>query len=134
EIRIRDKESGRLLAPNESGEIEIRAPTSFIGYYRNPEATAEAIDDEGFFRTGDIGYLRPDGSFVYVARAGDAIRLSGFLVDPAEIEDALKTIDGVADAQVVGVEEVGKTRPVAFVITKEGATVREDALINAARG
>ena len=132
-IRVRDKETGLLLEPFEPGEIEIHAPTSFIGYFRNPEATEEAIDPEGFFRTGDIGYLRDDGTFVYVARSGDAIRLAGFLVDPAEIEDVLKTIDGVCDAQVVGVEHEGQTRAAAFVIPEDMvAAFDETALIAAA--
>jgi fatty-acyl-CoA synthase len=133
EIRIRDKETGRLLGALEPGEIEIRAPTNFTGYFRNPEATGQAIDADGFFRTGDIGYLRDDGTFVYVARSGDAIRLSGFLVDPAEIEDVLKTIEGVRDAQVVGVETGGQTRAAAFVIPKDQAVAFDEAaLIGAA--
>lgn len=131
EVRVRDKETGRLLPPGERGEIEIRAPTNFIEYYRNPEATDEAIDGEGFFRSGDIGYVRGDGTFVYVARAGDAIRLSGFLTDPAEIEDALKTLPGVADAQVVGVEVAGQTRPAAFVIAAPDGIVEADIIAGA---
>lgn len=114
-VRIVDPQTGAALPVGQAGGLEIRAPTSFTGYYRNPEAMADAMTADGFFRTGDIGMLRADGSFVYVTRAGDAIRLGGFLVDPAEIEEVLKTLPGVADAQVVAVERDGKLCPVAFV-------------------
>src|SRR5690606_6765040 len=73
----------------------------------------------GFFRTGDLGHLREDGSFVYETRMGDAIRLGGFLVNPVEIEDVLKRFEGVDDAQVVAVDLQGQTRVVAFVKPKE---------------
>ncbi|SDW46409.1 fatty-acyl-CoA synthase [Albimonas donghaensis] len=122
EIRVRDPETGALLPPGETGELEFRCDTSFLGYFENPEATARAVDAEGFYRSGDIGHLRGDGTFVYAARGGDAIRLSGFLVDPAEIEEALRGVAGVGDAQVVGLEIGGRLRPVAFVIPDPAAT------------
>jgi fatty-acyl-CoA synthase len=115
-VRVRDTETGALAAPGVSGEIEISAPSRFLGYFNNPEATRGAITADGFFRTGDIGHLRGDGSFVYETRAGDAMRLGGFLVAPGEIEDELKSCAGVADAQVVAVDLKGQTRCVAFVI------------------
>ncbi|QCP50695.1 acyl-CoA synthetase [Trinickia violacea] len=128
-IRIRDLENGQLLPPGQSGEIEISAPGNFVHYLDNPEATAEALTPDGFFRTRDVGLLREDGSFVYQTRKGDAIRLAGFLVNPVEIEDEIKAVDGVDDAQVVAVEVDGQPRPVAFVIANpahapEAETVR----------
>lgn len=129
ELRIRDVDSGELLPAGESGEIEIRAPTNFVGYLDDPEATAEALLPDGFFRTGDIGRLRPDGSFVYETRKGDAIRLGGFLVSPLEIEDTLKGLPGVADAQVVAVEIGPQMRSVAFVIAAAGAQPSEAGVI-----
>jgi len=128
-VRIRDTETGELAAPGVSGEIEIDAPSRFLGYFRNPQATAEATTSDGFFRTGDIGRLREDGSFIYETRAGDAMRLGGFLVGPGEIEDELKACDGVADAQVVAVEMGNQARCAAFVIAKPGAAPRESDLI-----
>ena len=125
QIRIRDLETGKLLETGQSGAIEIRADTNFAGYLNNPEATQKAVDDEGFFHTGDLGYLRDDGSFVYQARHGDAIRLAGFLVNPSEIEDVLKEQTGVRDAQVVGVEQNGQNRCVAFVISENGTGIDE---------
>ncbi|KYG23965.1 acyl-CoA synthetase [Bradyrhizobium sp. AT1] len=116
QVRIRDTETGEFAAEGVSGEIEISAPSRFLGYFNNPDATRDAITADGFFRTGDIGRLRGDGSFVYETRAGDAMRLGGFLVAPGEIEDELKSYDGVADAQVVAVDLKGQARCVAFVI------------------
>lgn len=126
-VRIRDLDTGELAAQGASGEIEISAPSRFLGYFNNPEATREAITADGFFRTGDIGRLRGDGSFVYETRAGDAMRLGGFLVGPGEIEDELKSCTGVADAQVVAVDLKGQARCVAFVIPA-GEPPQQDAL------
>ena len=128
-VRVRDKGTGDLVGPGVSGELEISAPSQFLGYYMNSEATAAVIADDGFFRTGDIGRLRADGSFIYETRAGDAMRLGGFLVGPGEIEDELKSCAGVADAQVVAVDLKGHSRCAAFVIPKAGAVPAEDALI-----
>ena len=115
-VRARDTETGALAAAGVSGEIEISAPSCFLGYFNNPDATRDAMTADGFFRTGDIGRLRGDGAFVYETRAGDAMRLGGFLVAPGEIEDELKSCPGVADAQVVAVDLKGHARCVAFVI------------------
>ena len=132
QIRIRDLESGGLLPVGETGEIEIRAATNFTHYFDNPQATAEAIDAEGFFRTGDVGHLRADGSFVYESRRDDSIRLSGFLVNPTEIEDPIKTLPGVLDVQVVALPVDGRLRALAFVVPAPGAHPDPQALIEAA--
>ncbi|MGY3651728.1 acyl-coenzyme A synthetase/AMP-(fatty) acid ligase [Bradyrhizobium sp. LM4.3] len=135
-VRVRDTETGELAAQGVSGEIEISAPSRFLGYYNNPEATRDAITADGFFRTGDIGRLRADGSFVYETRAGDAMRLGGFLVAPGEIEDELKSCPGVADAQVVAVDLKGQARCVAFVIPAQEPhhePPRQEALITRLR-
>lgn len=120
-VRCRDPESGQLCPPGVSGEIEIASPTLFVGYYNNPEATASAFTSDGYFRTGDLGYVRQDGSFVYQTRMGDTLRLGGFLVDPSEIEQVLSEQPGVKDAQVVGVQIDGQPKPVAFVIAEKTA-------------
>ena len=118
EIRVRDVDSGELLPPGRSGELEIRSPTGFIGYLDNPEATSKAILADGFFRTGDIGRIRGDGTFVFETRTGDAVRLGGFLVSPVEIEEVIRQMPGVADAQIVAVEIERERRAVAFVIRR----------------
>ncbi len=124
-VRARDPESGEIAGPGVSGELEIRAPSRFLGYFNNPEATREATTEDGFFRTGDIGRMREDGSFIYETRGGDAMRLGGFLVAPGEIEDELKACAGVTDAQVVAVELNGQARCAAFVIAGSEAPQME---------
>ena len=121
-VRARDPQTGEVCAHGVAGEIEIRSPTLFVGYYNNPDATAQAFTQDGHFRTSDLGYTREDGSFVYLARMGDTMRLGGFMVDPSEIEQALAEQDCIASAQVVGIEIDGRLRPVAFVIPKGVAT------------
>jgi fatty-acyl-CoA synthase len=134
EVRVRDVESGELLPPGLSGEIEVRAPGNFAGYWNDPAATAEALCADGFFRTGDIGRLRGDGSFVYETRRGDAMRLGGFLVSPAEIEEVLKQHPDVADVQAVGIDVAGQMRCVAFVILAgKGSPSEADVISVAAR-
>lgn len=121
ELRVIDADNGALLPPGQPGLLAFRSPSNFIGYLRQDDATARAIDAEGFFHSGDIGVARPDGSFVYLTRAGDAIRLGGYLVAPAEIEECIKALPGVAGAQVVAVDSGGKARAVAFVVVQAGA-------------
>ena len=132
-IRVRDAETGALLPPGATGLLEFRSPSNFSGYLANPEATARAIDAEGWFSSGDIGQLRADGSFVYLTRAGDAIRLGGYLTAPAEIEEVLTAQPGVAAAQVVAVDLDGKARAVAFAIAAPGAAPDTAAVLQAVR-
>ena len=128
EIRARDRETGRILPHGEPGELEMRAPSLMIGYDGNPEATAEAMTEDGYFRTGDLGYTTEREGFVYLSRMGDVLRLGGFLVNPAEIEDHLVHHPAVDGAQVVGVEKHPGTVAVGFVMLKPGAETDEAAL------
>lgn len=131
-VRVRDPASGALLGKRETGALEIRTPNRMLGYFGNPEATAEAFDDDGFLRTGDAGYLDEAG-FVFLARMGDALRLGGFLVAPEEIMARIDEVAGVAASQVVGVTAGGKSRCAAFVIPEAGATVSAAAVIGHCR-
>ncbi|QRF63326.1 AMP-binding protein [Variovorax paradoxus] len=130
-VRIRDLASGALLPHGQLGRLQIQSPTYFIGYLEDAVATDQVVDAEGFFDTGDLGYTRGDGSFVYVSRISDTMRISGYLVSPAEIEDVLQCQPGVADAQVVAIEFAGRTRPVAFVRCKVGVALDEASLLAA---
>ena len=117
-VRIKDPETGQLCSPYTPGEIEIFSPTLFKGYFNNDEATSSAFTTDGYFKTGDLGYVRDDASFVYLSRMGDTMRLGGFLVDPTEIEHVLAEQPEVESAQVVGIEINGQLRPVAFATPK----------------
>ena len=127
-VRVRDPESGSLLGPGEAGEIEIAGPSLMLGYDGNPDATRETISEDGFVRSGDLGHLTDDGGFVYLARMGDAMRLGGFLVSPAEVEGQLNEHPAVRGAQVVEVDTERGPRPVAFVVPDPGGGFDEEAL------
>ncbi|CFU09501.1 acyl-CoA synthetase [Bordetella pertussis] len=92
------------------------------GYLDNPQASAGALTDDGYFRTGDLGYTLGTRQFVFQTRMGDSLRLSGFLVNPAEIEQAVEALPGIRACQVVGATRDGKTVPYAFVLLDAGAS------------
>jgi fatty-acyl-CoA synthase len=127
-VRVRDPESGRILPDGESGEIEARGPSLMAGYADDPAATAAAFTDDGYLRTGDLGYTAP-GGFVFLARMGDALRLGGYLVNPVEISSHIEMHPAVAACQVVGARTKRGERAVAFVVRRMGAAAGEGALI-----
>ena len=130
-VRVRDTDTGALVADGESGEIEIHGPNVMIEYMHNAEANARAVTDDGYVRTGDLGYIEGPASFVYLARLGDTLRLGGFLVNPREIEAYLEGFAEIALAQVVAVDTGRGPRPVAFVIAAADAAIDEAAIIDA---
>ena len=100
ELRLVD-ERGNEVPPGDPGEVVVRGPNVFSGYWRQPEATAEALDPDGWFRTGDVGIL--DGGNLYlVDRKKDLIIVSGFNVYPREVEEVLFRHPKVAEAAVIG--------------------------------
>ena len=118
------------LRLDDSGEVLLRGPNVMLGYLDDPEATAAAIDTEGWLHTGDIGTLDGAGNLTITDRLKDMYICGGFNVYPAEIEQVLARLDGVAEAAVIGVPderlgEVGK----AFVVTKAGAQLDEATVI-----
>lgn len=129
-VRARDPDSGRVLPHGEAGELEFLAPSSrMVGYFGNPQATAEATAEDGWYRSGDLGYTTDDGRFVFLTRIGDTLRLGGFLVSPLEIETLAQQVPGVDGCQVVGVTTPQGLRPVAFVTVDAAvATAGEPAL------
>lgn len=124
-VRVRDTETGRLLPAGAVGELEVTGPSRMLDYDGDPAATARALTEDGYVRMGDLGYLEPDGSFVFLSRLGDGMRLGGFLVAPAEIEACLQSHPTIAQAQVVAVPTGGGPRAVAFVIVAPGAACDE---------
>ena len=110
-------EDGEEVPPNMTGELLMRGPVVTPGYWRNPEATAEAIDDDGWFHTGDLVEVDAEGYYYVVGRKHDMFISGGENVYPAEIESALYEHPSVDDAAVVGVpdEEWGEVGA-AFVV------------------
>ncbi|MFL5279379.1 MAG: AMP-binding protein [Myxococcales bacterium] len=121
---------GTEVAPGERGEIAVRGPQVMKGYWKRPEATKEAFHD-GFFLTGDIGFMDEEGYFSIVERKKDMLKVSGFSVFPAEVEAILYRHPAVAEAGVVGVPDPYRGEdPVAFVVLKPEAKgkVREEEI------
>jgi len=127
EMKIADER--RCALPNgELGEILIKGPNVMKGYFGNPQATAEAIQD-GWLRSGDIGYRDPDGYYYLVDRVKDMINVAGFKVFPREVEEVLSRHDAVREVAVVGVEDTVRGEAVkAFVVLNAGASVEVEAL------
>ena len=117
-----------LLPHNTPGELEISGPGLMSEYFENATATAAALTEDGYLRTGDLGYTTADNTFVYLTRMGDTLRLGGFLVSPVEIESHLAEHPSVAGAQVVAVRVGDATRPFAFVVPTPGEAISEAQL------
>lgn len=134
-VRVRDPQSGLLLPHGAQGELEIYSPASrMAGYHGNPEATRAAFTEDGYYRSGDLGTTLADGRFVYLTRLGDALRLGGFLVSPAEIEAVVQEAPGIAGCQVVAVSRPAGLVPVAFVLLAPGAAFDEAAVLASVSG
>jgi long-chain acyl-CoA synthetase len=115
EVRI-EGDDGSALGPDEVGEITVKGPNVMLGYWRNEEATAEAIKD-GWFHTGDMGKLDVDGNLFIVERKKDLVIRGGFNVYPADVEGVLLKHPGITEAAIVGrVSERWGEEPVAFVV------------------
>lgn len=119
-------DDGQVLAAGEVGEIEAKGPQVMKGYYNRPEETARSIKD-GWFATGDIGLMQPDGFFQIVDRKKDMILVSGFNVFPNEIEDVLVMHPKVLEAAAVGVadEKSGEVVKV-FVVKKDNSLTERE--------
>jgi fatty-acyl-CoA synthase len=128
EARVVDSE-GRALAADDVGELLLRGPHVSQGYWNNPEATAEALDQDGWFHTGDFARRDADGFFYIAGRRKDLFISGGVNIYPAEIEAVLLQHPCVQDAAVIGVPhptwgEAG----VAFVVARPGTPPTVDAL------
>ncbi|HEX4249679.1 MAG TPA: AMP-binding protein, partial [Pseudonocardia sp.] len=122
QVRVADPESGLELPVGQEGELRFLGPNVVDGYLGDPSAMARSRSEDGWFASGDLGYLVEEGVFVYTCRMGDALRLRGFLVDPSEIEQRLAGHPGVDVAKVVGVEGGDDgTRAVGFVVPADPA-------------
>uniref|UniRef100_A0A182JN78 Luciferin 4-monooxygenase n=1 Tax=Anopheles atroparvus TaxID=41427 RepID=A0A182JN78_ANOAO len=117
------------LGPNQSGELLVRGPQVMKGYHNNRKATEEMIIEGGWLRTGDIAHYDENLQFYITDRLKELIKVKGFQVPPAELEELLRSHELVADAAVVGTPHpVSGEVPRAFVVTKKGANITEEAL------
>jgi long-chain acyl-CoA synthetase len=135
QIRIAALDDPRATAPaGEAGELFIRGPLNTLGYYGNPQATAEALDADGWLHTGDIGYMQEDGHIFIVDRLKDMIITAGYNVYPAEIE---RVISGHPAVAMVGVgrlaDDVKGELAAAYVVLRPGLTATADEIVEHCR-
>jgi len=102
EIKVTDPETGGTLPDGEIGQIEVRGPNVFVGYWNMPEKTREELREDGFFITGDLGRIDDKGYLVIVGRNKDLIISGGYNIYPKEIELLLDEQPGVVESAVIG--------------------------------
>lgn len=135
EVAVLNPETGKECADEEQGEICCRGYLVMKGYYKNPEATAEAIDENGWLHSGDLGVRDADGNYRITGRIKDMIIRGGENIYPRELEEFLYHLDGVKDVQVAAVpsekygEEVG-----AFIIKQPGSQLSAEDVRDYCRG
>ncbi|MDO8979284.1 MAG: long-chain fatty acid--CoA ligase [Afipia sp.] len=127
-ISIRD-DDGNEVPLGEPGEICAKGPQVMAGYWNRPEETAKVMTADGFFRTGDIGIMSPDGYTKIVDRKKDMILVSGFNVYPNEVEEVIASHPGVLECAVIGVPDAKSTEAVkAFVVKKDPNLTAQDVI------
>ena len=129
DVRIVDSR-GQFAPAGSTGEIVLRGPNVMAGYLDDPCATRKAVDEHGWLHTGDVGRLDEDGNLIITDRIKDMYVCGGFNVYPAEIEQVVARLDGVAEAAVVGVPDgrLGEVGKVCVVPAKEHALSTEDVI------
>ncbi|HYD99735.1 MAG TPA: malonyl-CoA synthase [Alphaproteobacteria bacterium] len=127
-------EDGRVLPAGEIGQIEVKGPNVFKGYWRMPEKTAQEFTADGFFRTGDLGIVDERGYVSIVGRGKDLVISGGFNVYPKEVETCIDEIPGVDESAVIGLAHRDFGEAVAAVVTlKPGAAVTPEQITAACR-
>jgi len=127
DVSLRD-EDGREVTQGDEGELCARGPQVMKGYWRRDDATAEVMTDDGYFRTGDIAVMEPNGFFRIVDRKKDMILVSGFNVFPNEIEAIVATLDGVLECACVGVPDERTGEAVKLFVVKSDPALTAEAV------
>lgn len=129
-IRVVDPETGADAPVGQTGEIWIGGYSVMVGYYKKPDETGKAITADGWLRTGDAGFLNPDGTLVFLQRLGDGYKHKGFNVSTAEVEAVLRQHPMVADAAVISLpHERDGAIGVAFAIPRPGSSPSPDDVL-----
>jgi fatty-acyl-CoA synthase len=131
EIRVVDPETGADRAPGEVGELLFRGYARFEGYYKDPELTAQVIDEDGWFHSADLAWVDADGRLSYAGRLKDMLKVGGENVSALEVEGFLATHPAVNIVNVVAAPDARYTEvPAAFVELRSGAEATEQELID----
>lgn len=134
EVRIVDPSTGKESAPGERGEVWVRGYSTLLGYYKDAEKTAQAIDRDGWYHTGDVGSMDGRGTMMFHGRIKDMLKVGGENVAAAEIEACLQRHPAVKLAQVVGIPDQRLVEvPAAFVERKADAVVTDQELMDHCR-
>lgn len=131
EVKITDSKTGATLPQGEIGEIEVRGPNVFKGYWQMPEKTAEELREDGFFITGDLGQMDADGYISIVGRNKDLIISGGYNIYPKEIELLLDAAENVLESAVIGVPHPDFGETVVGILVAEGNVAPDLEAINA---
>lgn len=135
EFRVIDQDTGADMPTGEPGELLCRGYMNTRGYYKNPDATAETIDAEGWVHTGDMAALRADGHIRFMGRYKDMLKVGGENMAPAELEAYLSARFDIALIAVVGYPDPRLAEvPVAFIVRDGDAAITEHDIIDACRG
>jgi acyl-CoA synthetase (AMP-forming)/AMP-acid ligase II len=121
--RLVDDDGSQITASGIRGELCLRGPTIFTGYFENEQANKDSFDDEGWFKTGDVAYFSQDSKWYIVDRKKELIKVRGFQVAPPELEAVLLSHSEVIDAAVIGVRYPGieDEHPKAYVVARDKA-------------
>ncbi|MGD9773932.1 long-chain-fatty-acid--CoA ligase [Diaphorobacter sp.] len=125
-MRILDDEGRDITASGKSGEIAIKGPQVMAGYWQRPDETAKAMTEDGYFKSGDIGFMDERGYFKIVDRKKDMVLVSGFNVYPNEVEEVVALIPGVLECAVVGVPDEKTGEAVKLVIVRKDPELTEE--------
>ena len=127
DVSIRSVETGEPVPLGERGELCAKGPQVMAGYWKRPDETAKVMTSDGYFRTGDIAVMLPDGQVKIVDRLKDMVLVSGFNVYPNEVEEVLVKHPGVLEAAVIGVPDDQSGEMVAaYVVKRDQALTAEE--------
>jgi long-chain acyl-CoA synthetase len=132
ELSLRD-DDGNVVGEGESGEVWARGPQVMQGYWRNEEATANVMSDDGFFKTGDVAFMNDDGYYKIIDRKKDMAIVSGFNVYPTEVENIIAELPDIVEAAVIGVPDAKTGEAIKAFCVRTGTMLNSSDVLNYCR-